>query len=96
MYLQSSKIPLDEHHSVTDVPVVYVIPVVSQEPVVSHPPVILYVLTHITGFPLSPFNLIDIAFDTPSYKGSSSPVVPLTGQLQLQLQLQFVLVVADC
>jgi len=61
---QSSKIPLVEHHSVKDVPVVYVIPVVEQNPVVSQPPVILNVFTHNLGFPVSPLNLIDNAFET--------------------------------
>ena len=43
---------------------------VKQVPVLSHPPVILYVLTHNFGLPVSPLNLSDNAFETPSYNGS--------------------------
>jgi hypothetical protein len=76
--------------------VVYVIPVVSQLPVVSHPPVILYVFTHNLGFPVSPLNLIERAFEAESSNGlvSVSPVM-VTLQLHEQLQEQFEDVVDD-
>ena len=94
VFLQSSKIPLVEHHSVTDVPVTYVNPV-KQVPVDSQPPVILYVLIHNLGLPLSPLNLRDNPFETPSYNGSFSGNCADEEQLQEQLQPQVVFVIPD-
>ena len=54
-----------------------------------HAPVMIYSLTQTLGFPVSPLNLMDIPFDTPSYNGSNSGFFALTEQLQGHPQLQF-------
>ena len=85
--LQNSNIPLVEHHSVTDVPVTYVVPV-KQVPLGVQEPVKVYDLTQSLGLPVSPLNLRDNAFETPSYKGSFSGYFALTSHAQLQPQAQ--------
>ena len=84
---QKSKIPFVEHHSITVVPVTNVVPV-SQVPVVTQLPVTRNSFTHTRGFPVSPLNLTDIAFDTPSHNGSNSGYLAKTVQLHAQPQLQ--------
>ena len=91
---QSSKIPLVEHHSFIDVPVTYVWPV-RQVPVDSQCPVIVYVLIQSLGLPVSPLNLNDNAFETPSYNGSFSGYSAVVVQLQGHPHIQVVDVTPD-
>lgn len=77
-----------EHHSTVVTPVTKLVPV-RHVPEGIQLPVTKYSLTQTLGLPVSPLNLIDIAFETPSHNGSKSGTGTSVEQEQGQAHPQF-------